>query len=214
MSAFVHLTQNILHILLHHSANLLETYDVADTATCSEAKSGVLSDSCQESQSDLQVSGFLGRGSNPASTPSPMQSADGFVRHFRSAAPYIALHRDSTFVVVFPGTVIQDKNAVVSFNEVSIPQILKIQARLQDAPSCTNICWQHDRCMHGRLVCVNITAVCTPLQILLEAQVSLVDDIAMLHGMGIRLVLVLGAQPQIDRYILAQTGRPATYASG
>jgi hypothetical protein len=46
------------------------------------------------------------------------------------------------------------------------------------------------------------------------AQVSLVDDIAMLHGMGIRLVLVLGAQPQIDRYILTHSGRPPTYASG
>jgi hypothetical protein len=40
-------------------------------------------------------------------------SPDDFVRHFRTAAPYIALHRDSTFVVVFPGTVIQDKHAVV-----------------------------------------------------------------------------------------------------
>ena len=45
-------------------------------------------------------------------------------------------------------------------------------------------------------------------------QVSLVDDIAMLHGMGIRLVLVLGAQPQIDGYLLSHTGRAPTFASG
>lgn len=36
----------------------------------------------------------------------------------------------------------------------------------------------------------------------------------MLHGMGIRLVLVLGAQPQIDRYIIAQKGSPPKFASG
>lgn len=59
----------------------------------------------------LQVKGFLERGSI-AGTTGPSK-ADGFVKHFRSAAPYIALHRDSTFVVVLPGTVIQDKHAVV-----------------------------------------------------------------------------------------------------
>lgn len=60
----------------------------------------------------LQADGFLDRGGNHAAS-SPVDMSEGFVRHFRSAAPYIALHRDSTFVVVFPGTVIQDKNAVV-----------------------------------------------------------------------------------------------------
>lgn len=59
----------------------------------------------------LQVAGFLERGS---SLPTDAASqAEGFVKHFRSAAPYIALFRDSTFVVVLPGTVIQDKHAVV-----------------------------------------------------------------------------------------------------
>lgn len=32
-------------------------------------------------------------------------------------------------------------------------------------------------------------------------QVSLVDDIMMLHGMGIKLVLVLGAAPQINDFL-------------
>lgn len=67
-------------------------------------------DGVTQTVSILQAHGFLDRGT---SDPTPVSSADGFVRHFRSAAPYIALHRDSTFVVVFPGTVIQDKNAVV-----------------------------------------------------------------------------------------------------
>jgi amino-acid N-acetyltransferase len=46
-----------------------------------------------------------------------------------------------------------------------------------------------------------------------DMQVSLVDDIAMLQGMGVRLVLVLGAQPQIDRY-LRQRGREPQFVSG
>jgi amino-acid N-acetyltransferase len=44
-------------------------------------------------------------------------------------------------------------------------------------------------------------------------QVSLVDDIAMLHGMGIKLVLVLGALPQINRFVRMR-GREPRFVSG
>jgi amino-acid N-acetyltransferase len=39
-------------------------------------------------------------------------------------------------------------------------------------------------------------------------QVSLVDDIMMLHGMGIRLILVLGAAPQMNEYLRLRGAQP------
>lgn len=39
-------------------------------------------------------------------------------------------------------------------------------------------------------------------------QVSFVDDISMLHGMGIRVVLVLGAVPQINRFVRLRGKEP------
>jgi amino-acid N-acetyltransferase len=44
-------------------------------------------------------------------------------------------------------------------------------------------------------------------------QVSLVDDIMMLHGMGIKLILVLGAAQQMDVY-LRERGVQPRYVRG
>ena len=43
------------------------------------------------------------------------ESEDGvaFVRHFRSASPYISGHRDNTFLIVLPGEVITDQELLV-----------------------------------------------------------------------------------------------------
>lgn len=95
---------------------------------------------------------------NPAAArtqgPGVDLAADGFVRWFRHATPYVHAHRGRTFVIAFGGEAVADKG----FRD-------------------------------------------------------LVHDLAMLHGLGIRLVLVHGARPQIQAS-LARRGAGFRYVNG
>ncbi|MFZ1538358.1 MAG: amino-acid N-acetyltransferase [Chromatiaceae bacterium] len=86
--------------------------------------------------------------------PNPDPAADGFVRWFRHATPYVHAHRGRTFVIAFGGEAVADKG----FRD-------------------------------------------------------LVHDLATLHGLGIRLVLVHGARPQIQAS-LAHRGTGFRYVKG
>jgi len=90
-------------------------------------------------------------GQNPARAG---QAADGFVRWFRHATPYVHAHRGRTFVIAFGGEAVADKD----FR-------------------------------------------------------NLVHDLALLHGLGIRLILVHGARPQIQAS-LARRGAGFRYVNG
>lgn len=59
----------------------------------------------------LQTWGFSEKGYRNANVSATDPA--GFIRHFRSAAPYIACHRGGTFLVVLPGEAMLDKNIVV-----------------------------------------------------------------------------------------------------
>ena len=90
----------------------------------------------------------------PPRSPDPDPAADGFVRWFRHATPYVHAHRGRTFVIAFGGEAVADKG----FRD-------------------------------------------------------LVHDLATLHGLGIRLVLVHGARPQIQAS-LARRGAGFRYVNG
>ncbi len=93
---------------------------------------------------------------SPPGTPKPGvdPTADGFVRWFRHATPYVHAHRGRTFVIAFGGEAVADRG----FRD-------------------------------------------------------LIHDLATLHGLGIRLVLVHGARPQIQAS-LAQRGTGFRYVNG
>lgn len=59
----------------------------------------------------LQARGFSESGLKSANVSA--NDPSGFIKHFRSAAPYIACHRGCTFLVVLPGEAMLDKNIVV-----------------------------------------------------------------------------------------------------
>lgn len=76
---------------------------------------------CQAQARAAQRCGAFGRSTQPKAAPTPAPTPVAaeypdqlaFVRHFRTASPYIAGHRGCTFVIVIPGQVLQNAEMLV-----------------------------------------------------------------------------------------------------
>jgi hypothetical protein len=121
-------------------------------------------------------------------------------------------------VVVVPGEVMLDKHAVVRSHlrcSAGLPDSYNPKARIgKPQVSTAKQCCSHtDFCIPWQQYFID-TLIPGRVELRpMPPQVSFVDDIAMLHGMGIRLILVLGAVPQINQFVRLR-GKEPQFASG
>ena len=147
---------------------------------------------------------FADREGDVPSDDESMQSGKGFasveaelkgmqfVRWFREAWPYIQGHRGSTFVIVIPGEVVSHQD---SFNYI---------LQVRHCNIVNECCQQFDqagtrepgRSLHS--------------QAWLSPVPHIFQDVALMHGLGVKLVLVPGSQVQIDELLRERGVEPVS----
>ena len=108
------------------------------------------------------------------------------------ASPYVAGHRGRTFVVTLPGDVIMDK--------------AKLYPLLEGARECSSA-------LRGACATRARTHLRTYTRWRTPSLTHSPPDILLLHGLGVRLVIVCGASKQIDAYLKERGREPALVAA-
>ncbi|OAE26523.1 hypothetical protein AXG93_1406s1150 [Marchantia polymorpha subsp. ruderalis] len=108
-----------------------------------------------------------------------------FVHWFREAWPYIQGHRSSVFVIVLPGDVIADGAKLDGVLQVS-SILLSVNARRS----------------------VFLAARKPGEKGSSFKMVELLEDVLLLHGLGVKIVVIPGTQPQIDELLIERGHEP------